>query len=270
MTGEMAGASNALRKTLSLVLASAMAGLFGFGGAAPAVSQPSLREALQDRDEASRRVTAPVVARYEIDDGQGFILDRSSSQPLLKFENSSEVWVLQAVPGPRGDIIYKNDLGQPMLRATKVGGLILFTPQRPAGSAAALTGGTTPIGILVPVGPSILLRRLAQASVRVSRAAQHLVPMEADFDPSSASLIADAAVICAEAFVRLAARSDGRALMGQVGKIGFIEGQRPAVSLVNGVMMITVAPNLGMAGRPSSDRIIYTVVRGRGPPPPRR
>ena len=269
MTEEMAGASNALRRTVSLVLASALAGLFGFGDAAPAIGQPSLREALQDRDEASRRVTTPVVARYEIDDGQSFILDRSAPQPLLKFENSSEVWVLQAFPGPRGDTIYKNDLGQPMLRATKVGGLILFTPQRPAGTAAALTGGTTPIGILVPVGPSILLRRLAQASVRVSRAAQHLVPMEADFDPSSASLIADAAVVCAEAFVRLASRTDGRALMGQVGKIGFAEGQRPAVTLVNGVMTITVAPSLGMAGRPSSDRIIFTVMRARIAPPRR-
>ena len=84
-----------------------------------------------------------------------------------------------------------------------------------------------------------------------------------------ATLIADAAVVCAEAFVRLASRTDGRALMGQVGKIGFAEGQRPAVTLVNGVMTITVAPSLGMAGRPSSDRIIFTVMRARIAPPRR-
>nr|QQZ52104.1 DUF4908 domain-containing protein [Phenylobacterium glaciei] len=52
----------------------------------------------------------------------------------------------EAPAAPRGDIIYKNDLGEPVLRATRLGGLTLFTPDRPGGTAAALAGAVRPCG----------------------------------------------------------------------------------------------------------------------------
>ena len=76
----------------------------------------------------------PVIARYETDEGAVFVLDRSSPHPLMKFEDDPEIWVLQAAHGPRGDVIYRNDLGEEMLRSTSLGGMTVFTERRPGGS----------------------------------------------------------------------------------------------------------------------------------------
>ena len=79
--------------------------------------------------------------------------------------------MLQPQPAPRGDIIYKNDLGQPVLRATRLGGLTVFTQERPSGAPAALVGDSNPLRLPV-LGPEALLQKLAQASARASRAAR--------------------------------------------------------------------------------------------------
>ncbi|WP_333586648.1 DUF4908 domain-containing protein [Phenylobacterium sp.] len=224
---------------------------------APAAAAPdSLREGLfgQGRYDG-RRFAAPPVARYVVEDGGAFVLDRSTPRPMVKFEDSFEVWVLEPQPAPRGDIIYKNDLGQPVLRATRLGGLTVFTPQRPSGAAAALAGGSPPLR-LPTLGPEALLQKLAQASARASRAAQRLIPFEADASPDTAPLVADAAMVTAEAVVRLAGQPEGRRVLNGVSKVTLVEGRRPGASLRAGVILITITPEDGLAGRPSSDRIL--------------
>ena len=134
----------------------------------------------------------PPVARYVSETGDVFILDRSQPKPLLKFEHSPEVWVLLPQPGPRGDVIYKNDLGEPVLRATRLGGVTVFTDARPSGAAAALAGGGSSLK-LAPLGPQALLERLAQASARASRAARRLseIPMAKGTDNAMTSCARD-------------------------------------------------------------------------------
>jgi hypothetical protein len=46
----------------------------------------------------ARKAPAPPVARYVSETGDAFILDRAAPQPLMKFDNSSEVWVLSSQP----------------------------------------------------------------------------------------------------------------------------------------------------------------------------
>ncbi|MGD6771262.1 DUF4908 domain-containing protein, partial [Staphylococcus arlettae] len=87
--------------------------------------------------EDSRRSPPPPVARYMVGDSAGFILDRSSPTVLIKFDDSSEVWALEPQTVSRGDVIYRNDAGEAVLRATRLGGLTLFTPKLPGGAAAA-------------------------------------------------------------------------------------------------------------------------------------
>ena len=66
-----------------------------------------------------------------------FVFDMSvQGRPLIKFDDSGEVWALTPTAGPRGDTIYKNDMGEPMLRSTRLGGLTVFTQDRPMGLAA--------------------------------------------------------------------------------------------------------------------------------------
>lgn len=197
--------------------------------------------------------TAPPVAIYAPDSGEAFIFDRAASPPLMRFESSQEIWVLQPEPGPRGDTIYKNDLGEPMLRATRLGGLTLFTMESPGGTAVALQGEAPPIRPLAILSPAALLQRLAQASAHASHALQRLVVFDApDVTPESAYLIADAASVTAEAIAGLDKKTrDGLKL----NRVVFLPGHAPAAKFSDGVLQITVAPNRGVAGRPSSRRI---------------
>jgi hypothetical protein len=242
------------RSAIAALLAAGMA--IGFGSVADA--RPAhMRDALGlDRMDEGRQSATPQIARYVIDEGGSFILDRTQSLALLKFDDSSEVWVLVAVRGPRGDMIYKNDVGEPMLRFTRLGGMTVFTPKRPTGAAAALVGSAISLKPGV-IGPLELYRRLYQSSVRISRAVQHTVIVEApDTGPGSDVLIADAAVVTTEVFVALASQPGTRPLVAPISRIQFIEGPRAGVSLQSGVLTITVSPTAGLAGRPSSRRII--------------
>jgi hypothetical protein len=207
------------------------------------------------RLEDSRQGATPQVARYLIDDGGVFVLDRSAGRIQLKFDDSPEIWALSPSRGPRGDIIYKNDVGEPMLRATRLGGMTVFTPRRPGGSAASLGGPSTTLS-LTPIGPIVFLLRLSQDSLRSTRAAQHLIEFDApDVDSASDILTADAAAVATVAMVELSARRDGRPVLARVSRITFNTGARPAVMFRGGVIQITLVPALGVAGRPSSRRI---------------
>ncbi|MHB8529805.1 MAG: DUF4908 domain-containing protein [Caulobacteraceae bacterium] len=253
----MAPAFSAFNGRRFIAVALVAANLGGF--ASPALAAPAwLRDALGAEHEEGAAV-APPVARYRIDEGGMFTLDRSTREPLLKFEDSPEVWALSPVRGPRGDIIYRNDLGQPVLRATKLGGMTVFTSRRPAGSAASLAGPTSPLR-LTPLGPVALYQRLFQASVRSSRIAQHLIGFDApDASPSSDALIADAAVIVVSALSNLSSRAGGKARLARIGKIAFLEGGKPSINLRGEIVTITVAPSYGVAGRPSSGRILQAL-----------
>ena len=234
-----------------------MAAGLGLALAPPASAGPleSLREGLLGHPRDGQDPSAPPVARYISEDGDVFTLDRSQPKPLLKFDNSGELWILLPQPAPHGDIIYRNELGEPVLRATRMGGMTLFTDQRPGGSAAALAGAANPLRLL-PLGPQALADRLLAASARASRAARRLIPFEAEATPVSAALIGDAAMVTSEAVVRMSRRSDARRLLDRILKVRLIEGRKSSAQLGDGVLQITVAPPQGLAGRPSSDRIV--------------
>ncbi|HWT53012.1 MAG TPA: DUF4908 domain-containing protein, partial [Caulobacter sp.] len=135
----------------------------------------SLRDALLGHKgpAEARRVAAPPVARYVSETGGGFVFDQAAPRPLIKFDNSAEIWVLSAQPASRGDVIYRNDLGEPVLRVTKLGGMILFTDDAPMGAAAALSGRATSIQPPAILSFSVFVQRVRIATARASRAAQH-------------------------------------------------------------------------------------------------
>lgn len=254
MTGELTASRRAF--------CAALTGVVTLGFAPRAVGGPA--DKLRDSLFRNRpgEVAGPPLARFVSEDGRVFILDRTQPAPLLKFEDSPEVWALLPNPAPRGDVIYKNDLGEPMLRATRLGGLTLFTDRRPSGEAVSLAGGGAPLRLVV-LSPQALSERMLQASVRSGRAARRTIVFEAEATPASASLIADAAMVVTLAFLRLASREGGRADLAKVGKVQIAEGRKTAVSLANGILRITVAPALGVAGRPSSDKVAKVLRNGK-------
>ncbi|HEY2482356.1 MAG TPA: DUF4908 domain-containing protein [Caulobacteraceae bacterium] len=201
----------------------------------------------------------PPVARFVIDEGGAFVLDRSHRPPLLKFDDSPEVWVLSPSRGPRGDVLYKDDVGDILLRATKLGGMTVFTSRRPQGSAAALVGATSPLR-MTNLGAAALYQRMIQASIRCTRQTRHLVGFEApDADNNSAALIADTAALAAEAVVNVAATPSGRVAANRIGKVVLAKGPRPSVGLQRSALVIYVTPAQGLAGHPSSARIAQAI-----------
>jgi hypothetical protein len=236
-------------------------GVATLGFAAPSQAGPvdRLREGLFRNRGAE--AASPPIARYVSEEGRVFVLDRTQPVPMLKFEDSPEVWALAPNPAPRGDTIYKNDLGEPVLRVTRLGGFTLFTDERPSGEAVSLAGGGAPLR-LAPLSPQAVFERMAQASLRASRAARRPMLFEAEATPASSALIADAAVVTSVAIIRLSQRKDGASLLRQFNRVRFREGEKAQATLKGGVLNIVVAPARGLAGRPSSDRIIR-VARGK-------
>ena len=208
-----------------------------------------------------RSAPAPPVARYVSDEGQSFILDRSSPTPLLKFDDSPEVVALSPTSASRGDTIYRDDMGETVLRVTRLGGLTIFFPDRPTGAPVAFAGQAPGIR-LAPMGAGALLQRLALASSRATRAARRLIVFDAqEVTPGSEAVIADSAFVTAQAFVRLSARPGGEGILARFERVLFKPGSKEQVSAGKGVLNITVNASKGLAGRPSSAKIIAVALK---------
>ena len=260
MHGEMAALRTGLRSLLACAVLSLAAaiGTPTLGGAPLSFSQAMTGQ------RAGERADLPVVGRYQTDEGGEFVLDRSAARPLLKFGDNPEIWVLQPAPGPRGDTIFRNDLGEEMLRATRMGGMTVFTETRPDGSAAAFDGASAPLRITPTLSFEALESRLFQDMVRTSRVTQHQIGFAAgkDPNPNASALMADTAMVVSQALIDMAGRSENKGIVTRIMDVMIVVGPRPAVSLSKGVLTVTITPSQGVAGRPSS-RWIERAARGR-------
>ncbi len=252
------------RRCAHLVLAGLCLASMYAGRARALSAQGTLGDVIFDsQSQDDRRAPAPSVARYVSDEGETFVLDRSSPTPLLKFQESQEVLVLVPSQAARGDIIYRDDLGEPVLRVTKLGGLTLFAHGRPGGAPVALAGQAQALR-LQAMSAAGLGQRLLQASIKASHAARHLIVFDAqEVTAGSESLFADAAAVAAEAVGRIAKRRDGQTLLGRFTRVLFTPGGSGAASINNGVMHVTLDTGRGLAGRPSSARILEAAAKGK-------
>jgi hypothetical protein len=106
------------------------------------------------------------------------------------------------------------------------------------------------------ITPEVLFHIFAQASTRASRMAQHLVVFEAPDATASPPMFADAAIITSQAFIRVGSRGrEGRMLVARFSKVEFNTGKGPNAFTAGEVVRVIIAPDKGVAGRPSSERI---------------
>jgi hypothetical protein len=200
----------------------------------------------------------PPVGRYVAESGEGFILDRSGRHPLLRFDRRDETWVLRPSAAPRGDVIYRNDAGEQVLRVTPSGGMTVYTPRAPGGSPASFTGAGSS---LTPptLGPVLLFRLMAQRSHMVSQAVGRLVEVNLGGEQSEA-LCVEALIVTTEAVIRIARSPTARQYVNDLRSITIVEGDRAGVTYSRGRLTVTVDPGEGMAGRPSSARVIRAIL----------
>lgn len=237
------------------------------GVSLPACAQP-LRN-FQPFGE-SRGAANPPVARYLASGGRSFILDREAIAPeaLMKFDDNSEVWVLEPAPAPRGDTIYRNDAGEPVVKVTRLGGVTLYTQREPDGVPVSIQGDADELVLPPAIPDRVMLQRSVQASDRTSRAAQaavgreRAVTFEAPFyTPATSSVFFDSISITSEALVALARRKEAKPFLSKLDKVLFVIGARPDVGFSGSVLTITLTPGKGFAGRPSSHRIMKTCLK---------
>ncbi len=253
-----------VRRSAHLVLAGLCLASICAGRSLALTAQGTLGDVIFDgQPQDDRRAPAPTIARYVSDEGESFVLDRSSPTPLLKFQESQEVLVLSPSQAARGDTIYRDDLGEPVLRVTKLGGLTLFAHGRPGGAPVALAGQAQALR-LQALSAAGLGQKLLQASIRASHAARHLIVFDAqEVTTGSEALFADAATVAAEAVGRIAKRHDGQGMLARFTRVLFTPGAASTASINNGVMHVTLDTSRGLAGRPSSARIVAVASRGR-------
>jgi hypothetical protein len=219
-------------------------------------------QAEQSRTLRDRRPSSPAlppVGRYVAESGEGFILDRSGRHPLLRFDRRDETWVLRPTAAPRGDVIYRNDAGEQVLRVTPGGGMTVYTPRAPGGSPASYSGAGPS---LTPptLGPMLLFRLMAQRSYMVSQAmGGRLVEVNLDGDQSEA-LCVEAMIVATEAVIRIARSPTARQYIDDLRSISIVEGPRAGATYARGRLVVTVDPDEGMAGRPSSARVIRAIL----------
>ncbi len=231
----------------------------------------SLKEAILGKQATGGRSShAPAVAHFVSDRGEGFILDQSSqAAPLLRFDGDDEVFQLTATPGAKGDIIFKNDVGEPVLKATRLGGMIVFSSANgDAGDPAALTGSASAFS---PdrVTLTELVLHMTRSSVRVTNLCDHLVEFSADSQTdkkggdSSLPVFAETVSVAADALVQIAVQADTKRALNRLHEVYFMEGRPPSAHIEKGVLIIKVDPDKGAwGGHPSSKRIMNVVMAG--------
>ncbi len=256
-----------MKKTLAHPLARLLAVLIlvfciAESGVALADGPRSLKEAMFGKKaDDGRSPSRPAVAHVKSEDGQSFILDESGNRSLMRFDGEDEVWLLTPTQGPKGDVIYKNDTGEAVLKSTRWGGMILFSDDRPMGDPAAVTGKAE---AFTPgrMSPSLLFQSLVHASRRVSLAIGRNIGFDApDVTPGADFLYADAAGVAAEALVQVSQQSRGKQIMAPIRTVQFIEGRPPSASLQNGILVLKLDISRGdWSGRPSSRRIFNVIL----------
>jgi hypothetical protein len=207
--------------------------------------------------EAQSRRAMPPTGRYVSDGGQAFIIDSSGMRPLLRFDQSAEIWVLRPTPAPRGDIIYRNDNGDQILRVTADGGITLYTTRTPQGSPVSRSGTAQPLQT-PNLGPVQLFNLMARRSNLVSEAVGRLITIDLDGSQSEA-LCVEALIVTTDAVIRMARNPSTRATVNRLRKISIVEGGRASVTFSRGELRVVVDPSKGIVGRPSSAVVIRTM-----------
>jgi hypothetical protein len=186
--------------------------------------------------------------------GRGLRPDRSSQSALLKFEDGAEVFALHPTPGPRG----RRDLAErrrPAHAALHAVGRTNAVHPGPADWHAGGLHRADQGAAASRDGPRALLRQLASASARASRAARRLLPFEApQVQRGEEPLYADAAATGGRGRGSGDQHPQGPRRRRASPTRALHEGDAPSAVVNDDTLEIVLAPQKGLAGRPSSKR----------------
>lgn len=240
------------------VLALFGAGLVPAEAQKAARSQPSSPSPVPRADasalslSALRRAVNPGAAKYEDTVSQrSFVLDRSGDEPLIKFEDSPEVYALRSTTAQRGDAFLRSDAGELILRVTELGNVISYLGNKD-GAPADISGAAAPLD--APAMPASLTDRVKEAASRLSEmVGRDVTIFGAGAFARHEAWASDALMVAVLGMERAVKASpvDARRLTA----VRLLRASQPRAVFAEGELVLELSPEEGYAGRPSSEAI---------------
>ena len=193
---------------------------------------------------------------YVAGDRLSFVVDHLEGRPRLRFSGSDEVFYLTSEAAPLGGRVLKYDTGAVALQVTGWGGVTLYTANAKSGLPAEYTD------VVQNVDPPPVLPKDVKAFAQkfANELASHedfAIGFAADWDQMEISegvrmLACDAMRNATYALQALAHNGRRNLLADRFHIVRVIQGMKAGVTVQKGILAITIAPQSGLAGRPSS------------------
>lgn len=193
----------------------------------------------------------------------GFVLDRLGAQIKFRMDGSDEIWALTAEPASRNNVSLRRDDATYALRIDERGNMTLFTG--PISSVKVVRDhDAEPLAIATATRTqaqdhaAVLgrqIKRLSGADVEIALEAPAL-----DENSAGWSVMADAVAIVGISLKEVVADPLGReAVAEKVRRILIRDGGQVAIKLVDQTLVVEIAPDKPISGRPSSRLLTSTI-----------
>jgi len=243
---------------LSAAGAAFAAAMLGF--AAPAIAQQPPPAPSASFAQNAPRTPAQSATRYEdVTSQRSFVLEQRGKEAIVKYEDSPDVMVLEAVSGQRGDTFLRNDAGQVMYRLTEQGNLVSYVDNKD-GAPAALAGYAAPLNA-PPMTASLDQMRISARST-LSRMAGHDVTI---FGAAEFAGKEQWAAEALNALVRGVERSNGLAgrVAAKLNAVRLTSARSASVTFKDGELVLGINPSEGYLGLPSSEAVAQAMTAAR-------
>jgi hypothetical protein len=237
-----------VRLSVLSVIAWALIGSGGFAVAA----QGNLPSRLIGAPQPLPRDGTYVVA----DDSLIFMVDRRGDSVRLRFGGGDEVFYLSSEAAPMGGRVLKYDTGAVALKVAGWGGVTLYTAAAKGGIPAGYSDMVQSVD-LPPISEKDMRPFAAKLAQELSAREDFALGFAADWDVIGKSevlraLVCDAMRNATYALESVAKTPKRMLLFDRIHIVRVVPGAKAGVVVQKGILLITIAPDVGLSARPSS------------------
>lgn len=188
---------------------------------------------------------------FERADGRGgFVFDRSARNALILPDDGEEIYAVERARAAGGGEVWLTDTGRVLLRRSNLGGWTFFPADRPDGVIVEPVGQAQAL-VATPVDARALEDAANDMVEHLARLSRNEIRAElTDLNPMGDAYMIDTMMM----IERAADRAPRRSLRElQVVRMGVAEA--PRAQFDGEVLDVSIAPDEGYAGRPSSASI---------------
>lgn len=193
---------------------------------------------------------------YVADDSLTFMVDRRGESVRLRFGGGDEVFYLSSEAAPMGGRVLKYDTGAVALKVTGWGGVTLYTAAAKGGIPAGYSDMVQNVD-LPPISEKDVKPFAAKLAQELSSREDFALGFAADWDLIGKSevlraLVCDAMRNATYALESVAKTPKRMLLFDRIHIVRVIPGPKAGVVVQKGILLITIAPEVGLSARPSS------------------